>query len=138
MVNEAVFVDTNIFLRYLTNDNPTVADKIDKYFKEAIHGSIRLITSELVVAEIVWVLESFYELPKEQIFEMISKIINTRGINVINSELLSDALDIYLEKNIDFVDAFNVSLMKKMKVKNVLTLDKKHFSRISNPEMIQL
>lgn len=137
MAKEAVFVDTNIFLRYLTNDNP-IADKIDKYFKQAVKGEIKLTTSELVIAEIIWVLESYYEFPKDKIVEMASKIINTKGIAVINSDMLLAALDIYAEKNIDFIDAFNISLMKKMNLINILTLDKKHFSRISELVIIQI
>jgi predicted nucleic-acid-binding protein len=97
-----------------------------------------LITSELVIAEIIWVLESYYEFAKDKIVDMASKIINTKGITVINSDMLLAALDIYSEKNIDFIDAFNISLMKKMDLTDILTLDKKHFSRISELEIIQI
>lgn len=138
MAKEVIFVDTNIFLRYLTNDNPATADKIDKYFKYAIEGNIKLITSELVIAEIIWVLESYYEYPKDMIVDMASKIINTKGITVINSDIVTTALNNYTEKNIDFIDAYNVSIMKKMNLTNVLTLDKKHYSRISEVKIIQI
>jgi len=54
------FIDTNIFLRYLTNDDPVKAKRAEVLFRDAVHGKAVLTTSLLVIAEIVWTLESFY------------------------------------------------------------------------------
>ena len=47
------FVDTNIFIRYLTADIPDKADACDKLFKRTISGKIELFTTDLVIAEII-------------------------------------------------------------------------------------
>jgi len=136
MSEEKIFIDTNIFLRYLTNDVPSVADRIEKIFKKALHGKLSLVTNAFVIAEIIWVLESYYELSKEEIEEMVSRILNTTGLEIESGKLLLKALDLYLSKNIDFIDAYNVVFMKDHGLKRILTLDKKHFSRIEGIDII--
>jgi len=56
------FLDANIFIRYLTNDEPAKADRVEKLLDQAAKGKERLMTTEMVLAEVVWVLESFYKL----------------------------------------------------------------------------
>ncbi len=53
MKNETFFVDTNLFLRYLTNDNPKQADAVERLLRRAAEGQVRLVTNSLVFAEIV-------------------------------------------------------------------------------------
>lgn len=50
---KTVFVDTNIFLRYLTADEPAKYEKCREIFKKAVDGKIRLMTSDMVVAELI-------------------------------------------------------------------------------------
>lgn len=54
-----VFVDTNVFLRFLTRDDPVKAEKARRLFTAAMAGELVAETSLLVVAEIVWTLESY-------------------------------------------------------------------------------
>ena len=48
-----VFVDTNVFLRFLTNDDPAKARRAERLFHDATSGRVLLTTSVLVIAEIV-------------------------------------------------------------------------------------
>lgn len=130
MNNKKIFVDTNIFLRYLTNDDPVSADGIEKIFQNAAKGKVRLVTNSMVMAEIIWVLESYYERSKEDIEVMITKILNTEGLEVKELIILIQAINLYVSKNIDFADAYNIIYMKDNKLTHILTLDKKHFSRV--------
>lgn len=132
MSSKKIFVDTNIFLRYLTNDNPAMADKIEKIFQKALDGKMTLVTNEFVIAEIIWVLESFYGHAKDEVELMVSKILNTKGLDINYSHLLFKALDIYVSKNVDFIDAYNAVYMNVHSLKRIYTLDKKHFSRIGD------
>ena len=74
------FVDTNIFIRFLKEDIPDKADACEKLFKRAISGKAQLFTTDLVIAEIVWVLESYYELAKNDVREKVEKILNTPNL----------------------------------------------------------
>ncbi|MEP6890627.1 MAG: PIN domain-containing protein [Nitrospirota bacterium] len=55
----SLFVDTNVFLRFLTNDDPAKAKRAETLFRDALRGKIRLATSLLGIAEIIWTLEAF-------------------------------------------------------------------------------
>ncbi|MGQ9849984.1 MAG: hypothetical protein ACUVSU_08040 [Aggregatilineaceae bacterium] len=50
---ETLFADTNLFLRYLTNDVPEQADAVERLLRRAAAGELRLMTSALVVGEII-------------------------------------------------------------------------------------
>jgi predicted nucleic acid-binding protein len=125
------FVDTNLFIRYLTNDDPQKADRVDRLLDQAANGKIKLITAEMVLAEMVWVLESFYQLDKTRIAEMLKAILSTPGLEVLNGKIVEHALQYYALQNIDFVDAYIVALMQKHKIDGIYSFDKKHLDRIT-------
>ena len=124
------FVDTNVFLRYLTNDDPAKARKAERLFRKAVSGKLRLETSLLVIAEIVWTLESFYRLGREEIADKVGKILNTPNLECPEGLLVLQALDLYTTQNIDFIDAYHAFLLKDKQMNRILTYDKKHFGRI--------
>ena len=129
MEAETVFADTNLFLRYLTNDIPAQADLVESLLHRAAKGKVNLVTTSMVIAEIVWTLESYYELDKKEIQTMILGILNTDGLEVIDSDLILPAIVHYTDKNVDFIDAFNAAWMVKNDVDKIYTFDQKHFSR---------
>lgn len=130
MKTEKNFVDTNIFLRYLTNDVPTQADAVEELFRSAAEGEVNLLTNTLVVAEIIWTLESYYRLSREEIYSKVLAIINTPGLEVVDSDLILQAITWYKEKNIDFLDGYNGAWLLSQGMKTIHTFDKKHFSRL--------
>jgi predicted nucleic-acid-binding protein len=129
METETTFADTNLFLRYLTNDVPAQADLVESLLHRAAKGKVNLVTTSMVIAEIVWTLESYYELDKKEIQTMILGILNTDGLEVIDSDLILQAIVHYTDKNVDFIDAFNAAWMVKNDVDKIYTFDQKHFSR---------
>ncbi|HCC53622.1 MAG TPA: hypothetical protein DEQ20_01650, partial [Desulfobulbaceae bacterium] len=84
----ASFLDANIFIRYLTNDDPAKADRVEKLLDQAAGGGKQLLTTEMVIAEVVWVLESFYKLDNRAIGPMVKAILATPGLEVINGALV--------------------------------------------------
>jgi predicted nucleic-acid-binding protein len=126
---ETYFADTNLFLRFLTNDVPAQADKVESLLHRAGKGEVRLVTTELVIAEIVWTLESYYQVSKSEIQDKVLAILNTPGLDVDDADYLLQAAVWYAEKNTDFIDAYNVAWMMKREVEIALTFDQKHFKR---------
>lgn len=126
-----VFIDTNIFLRYLTNDDPAKADRVEQLLRKAGSGKVALVTTELVIAEIVWVLESYYEVDRIQIAEQVRAILATEGLEIINGDLVRRALEYYLTDNVDFVDGYIAALMQKKRITEIFSYDKKHLSRLN-------
>ena len=134
----SIFVDTNVFLRYLTNDDPVRAARAGKLFHDAVSGRVSLRTSALVIAEIVWTLESFYGLPKSQIAEKVEKILNTPNLECDDSARILQALDTYVHENIDYIDAYHVFYMRDLGLARIATFDRKHIGRIPWIQIIDL
>jgi uncharacterized protein len=126
------FVDTNLFIRYLTNDDPALADRVEQLLDDAATGAVQLVTTELVMAETVWVLESSYHLNNARIAPLVRGILATPGLEVINGDLIGKALVMYELQNIDFVDAYIAALMEKQGIQDIYSYDRKHISRIKN------
>lgn len=133
-MSENAFADTNLFLRFFTNDVPNQADAVEKLLEQARKSKITLLTNELVIAEIVWVLESSYQLDRGTIRKCVVGILNTPGVKVTSADLIMQAIDIYVTKNIDFIDAYNACWMKTNHIKTAYTFDRKHFSRVEGIE----
>jgi predicted nucleic acid-binding protein len=120
------FVDTSIFIRYLTDDIPEKAECCEKLFTKTVGRKEELITSELVIAEIIWVLESYYEETKEDVSKKVEKILNTPNLKCQNRELILRALILYTEKNIDYVDAYNAVFLKSQDLDTIYSYDKQY------------
>ncbi|MBN1402382.1 MAG: PIN domain-containing protein [Anaerolineae bacterium] len=125
-----MFADTNLFLRYLTNDVPAQADAVEGLLRRAAAGEVVLAINSLVIAEIVWTLESYYGLERERVKESVLAILNTPGVEAAEADLLLQAIFWYANQNIDFVDAYNAAWLLDQGLTGVYTFDRKHFSRI--------
>jgi predicted nucleic acid-binding protein len=124
------FVDTNIFLRFLVNDVPQQADACEALFRKAIAGEEALYTTDMVIAEIVWVLESYYELSGTEVRTKVEKILNTPNLTCDNKEIILHALALYDEKRIDYNDAYNACILKMKGIGEIYSYDK-HYDRLS-------
>jgi predicted nucleic acid-binding protein len=134
---KSCFVDTNLFVRYLTDDDAEKADRVEALLGEAAEGKVRLVTADLVLVELIWVLESSYDLKPAEVAPMIRSILVTPGMEVINGALLAEALDHYEGNNIDIVDGYIAALMNKLNIANVYSFDRKHLSRLKSLKRIE-
>jgi predicted nucleic-acid-binding protein len=123
-------VDTNLFIRYLTNDDPAKADRVEKLLDDAAAGKVKLVTTEMVIAEVVWVLESGYSLNNASIAPLIRGILATPGLDVINGPQIARAVEVYESANIDFIDAYIAAVMEKQGITELYSFDRKHISRL--------
>ena len=126
-----VFFDTNFLLRFYLADVPSQASKAKRMIEAAIAGSLLLVTDCIVVCEMVWVMDSFYKLSKEEIREKIINLYETPGISIINGEILPDALNTYVDQNIDFTDAIIGISAARYGAEYVASFDKKHMDRLT-------
>ena len=57
---EEVLLDTNVILRHALGDDPSHWRQALRLFEQAGEGTLRLLVPSLVIAQVVWTLESFY------------------------------------------------------------------------------
>ena len=126
---ERAFIDTNLFLRYLTNDIPEQADAVEVLLGRAEAGKVRLVTNRLVMAEVVWTLESFYKKTKAEVQGAVLAILNTPGLDLEARDQVLQAAIWYAEKNVDFIDACIAAQLFDDGPDSIYTFNRKHFGR---------
>lgn len=123
------YVDANVVLRFILNDPPGMARQASKLFLAANEGRLVLIVSLITVAEIVWVLESYYGHAKARIAETLTSFLSADGLEVPELILIITALDRYQSKNIDFADALLATQAINKGPAAIYSFDR-HFDRI--------
>ncbi|GAB4418103.1 MAG: hypothetical protein OHK0032_14140 [Thermodesulfovibrionales bacterium] len=129
-MDDPIFVDTNVFLRFFVRDVESFYQKAKELFEKAENGRANLETSDMVIAEIVWVLESYYSFSKAEIKEVVDTILESRNIKVSNHARVKDAISRYASGRMDFIDAYNIAYIKAKGLQKVATFDVKHFKGI--------
>jgi len=116
----SAFVDTNVLTRHLTGEPPGQAAKATRLLSQA--G--QLLLPDLIVAEVVCVLESFYEVPRTRVAELVRAIIAFPAIEVADEPALLRAVEVYEVHRLDFADAYLVAEAEISGVNAVASFDK--------------
>jgi uncharacterized protein len=125
------FIDANVFLRFLTRDDPVKAERVKALLERAQRGEVSLFTSESVVTELVFVLSSpkLYKLSREQVRSVLLPIVALKGLQLPGRRAILQALDLYAGTSMDFVDALAVAQMEARQITEVYSFDE-HFDSL--------
>ena len=118
------FLDTNILLRYFTKDDEKKARDVLRLLKKVERAEEKVLTSPLVIFETIFTLETYYKVKRKEIKNLLSPILNLRGLKLDFKDVFESALKLYSEKRISFADAFNFCFMQKNGVKEIYSFDK--------------
>lgn len=129
-------LDTNILLCWILEDDKKKADAFAVLMKEASKEKETLYISDMTIAEIVWVLESNYDFPNQAISQTVRNLLSTQSLQFENQERLFDAIAIYEDHNIDFIDAYLSAVVKEKKVKGIFSYDR-DFDRVPGIRRIE-
>ena len=97
-------VDTNLIVRYLVQDHEKHAKAAGRLFDACDRGQVVLVVLPVVLAECVFVLESFYERPRGDIAATLSRLIASPGVEISDRSVFLDALERYGKTTCHFVD----------------------------------
>ncbi len=106
-------LDANIFVRFLVKDDPVLTAKAIKIFSEAGQGKILLYLDEVALAETIWVIHSFYKIPKTEFLPSLIEIVAQDWFTNPRKELLSQSLKLYQQTNFSYIDCWLYILSKK-------------------------
>jgi len=120
------FLDSNIFLRFFASEkNSNVQVECSRLIKNIKEGKIKAFTSHLVLAEVVWTLDSYYETEKENIVKVLNTVESLRGLKIIDNFETHIANVIFKNKSVKFIDALIASNPKiQSKKMTVVSYDK--------------
>ncbi|MGH9281033.1 MAG: PIN domain-containing protein [Acidimicrobiales bacterium] len=115
----SAFIDTNVIVRHLTDGPPAMAERATRF----LANEADLLLTDLVVAETVSVLESFYEAPRNQIAEAVRSLIAFESIVCVDPALLLRAVEVYETDRLDFAGAYLVACAESTEVGRVASFD---------------
>lgn len=125
-------VDTNILVRHLTGDPPELAARATAY----LGAAHQLLLTDLVAAETVYVLESFYEAPRGQVAEAVRSLVAFESIVCVDPALILRAIEVYESDRIDFAEAYLVACAESTGVSQIASFDRS-LDRVNTIERIE-
>jgi len=129
--------DTCFFLRYLTGEPAEQADQAEELIRRAQAGKLLLRVPALVIAELVWTLESsIYQLSKDDAAEKVIAVLHAPGIQVDDADLLEEAALLHAEKNVDFLDGYLVAYAKRAGLRDICTFDRGDFRKMDGIRLL--
>ena len=102
-------IDTNVVLRHVLGDDPKQTASAQSVFDALRSGEKAALLLESVLAECVYVLLHYYEVPKEEVVEKLDGILRYPGIVNRDKHDLREALKLFGEHALDFVDCILVA-----------------------------
>lgn len=119
---EEAIIDTNIILRYLVRDNETLYHQACGVLKKGESGRIKIIIKPLVIAECVFVLESFYKKDRVEIADAFKVLLSQKWLKVDERKIMLALWEKYLKK-LHFVDSYLLAWTEVNKAK-ILSFDR--------------
>ena len=120
-------IDTNVILRYLLDDHKRFSPKARAFMQDVAKGIKKAELPSVVVVECVYVMEKFYEIPKTEIVDKLSRILTIKGIVNPDKSKLLDALVKYENSSADIVDCM---LAAKSSPQSVIVSFDKDFKKL--------
>ena len=127
----SAFVDTNVLVRHLTGDPPAMAERATAL----LASEPELYLADLVVAETVFVLESFYKAPRDQVATAMRSLIAMRSMVTVDPLLLR-AIEVYEVDRLDFAEAYLVACAESTGIGRIASFDRT-IDRVQTVERIE-
>ncbi|MDR0592468.1 MAG: type II toxin-antitoxin system VapC family toxin [Bifidobacteriaceae bacterium] len=113
-------LDTNVIVRHLTYDPPDQGQAATAYLAAADH----LVLPDVIAAETVYVLQSYYRAPKDTIAAALRALVAMGNVRVERPEMLLRAIDLFEIANFDFADAYVVAYAQTHGISQIASFDK--------------
>ncbi len=128
----SAFVDTNVLVRHLTGDPPAMAERATAL----LASEPELYLADLVVAETVYVLESFYKARRDQVATAMRSLIVLRSMITVDPALLFRAIEVYEVDRLDFAEAYLVACAESTGIGRIASFDRT-IDRVQTVERIE-
>ena len=118
-------IDTNVLVRFLVQDDEGQFEKARKLFKREVAAGRKVFINQLVLMETEWILRSRYTVPKIQIIEAISGLLEAVDVQIEDEPVIEEALFNWKETTADFADCLIGAKNRRMGCRVTATFDNK-------------
>jgi len=126
-----VILDTNIVIRHLTQEPADQGQAATLLLKQTSD----LVLLDVIAAEIVYVLESVYKMPREAVATALRALLSMRSVSAERGQVVKRSLDLYELERMHYTDAYLVAAAEAVGATQVASFDKgidKPVTRASN------
>lgn len=114
-----MLIDTNVLIRHLTGDPPSLARRATRFLEQAAG----LVCPDVVIAETVSVLESFYEVARSDVAGLMRAIVASPAVIVSDELLILRAIEVYEVDRLDFAEAYLVATAERYGIDGIASFD---------------
>ena len=97
-------LDTNVLVRYLTEDDPAQARRAAACIRTVLRRNDRCYISPIVLCELTWVLRGAYEVSKTDLLTTLDRLLSTAQFVIGEKDVVRSAVEAYRFGRADFAD----------------------------------
>lgn len=124
-----IAIDSNVIIRFVLQDDPKFSPKAQETLAYVESSKQKVLLSPMHIAEIVYVLLKVYKLNRIDISKKLLPIIMMNNVTTDNKIIFPLVFERFVAKNIDFEDAYLVTLMEKKRIGKLYSFDKTDFDK---------
>ena len=106
-------LDTNVIVRFLVSDKSPKYKNLYSFFKSLEFGKMQVELKLIVLFQVLFVLKSFYKVPKDQIANGITDLLKYKGIVIKNKKMIRRMMEMWCNNKLDIVDCYLIALLEK-------------------------
>ena len=106
-------LDTNVLIRFLISERSKKYKRIYIFFESLERGDMRVELKLIVLFQVIFVLKSFYSVPKAHIVDGLKDILKYKGITIKEKNIVLQTLELWPKKNIEIVDCYLIACLEK-------------------------
>lgn len=107
-----VLLDTNVLIRFLTSDKTQKFQGVYALFESLEQGDLQIELKLIVLFQVVFVLKSFYSVPREDIATGMLRILEYKGIIVKKRRIVRRMLELWHDSKLDIVDCYLIACLE--------------------------
>ena len=105
-------LDTNVIVRFLMGDEDVKYQNLNFFFDSLEKGEKQIELKLIVLFQVIFVLKSFYKVPKEKIVHGLLMLLKYKGISIKEKKAVCRALELWSEKNVEIVDCYLIACLE--------------------------
>ena len=106
-------LDSNVIIRFLTCDKNQKYKNLYSFFESLEKGDLRVELKLIVIFQVIFVLKSFYKVPKVQIASGAMDLLKYKGITIKEKKIVNRTLALWQEKSLEIVDCYLIACLEK-------------------------
>ena len=123
-------IDTNVLVRFLTGDKSPKYSKLYNFFNSLEKGEIQVELKLIILFQTIFVLQSFYKVPKGLIADRLCDLLEFKGLRIKNKKKALRMLSLWEKTKLEIVDCYLVASLEDDK-QNLLYSYDRDFDRFS-------